>query len=63
MVDFHQLRTFQRILFKSYGCLRFQVWFVGSGTITEHYDHFDQDIFLIIILFVSGLSSLICIQN
>ena len=33
MGGFHQLRVFQRILYKRYSCLGFQDWFVDAGTI------------------------------
>ena len=34
MGGFHQLRVFQRILFKRYNCLDLQDWFVDYGIIT-----------------------------
>ena len=33
MDGFHQMRVFQRVLFKGYNCLSLQDWFVDSGTI------------------------------
>ena len=33
MPDFHQMRLFQRVLFKCYDCLGLQDWFVDSETI------------------------------
>ena len=33
MGSFHQMRVFQRVLFKRYNCLGLQDWFVDSGTI------------------------------
>ena len=34
MDGFHQMRVFQRVLFKRYNCLGLEDWFVNSGTIT-----------------------------
>ena len=33
MNRFHEMRVFQRVLFKRYNCLGLQDWFVDSGTI------------------------------
>ena len=33
MGGFHQMRIFQRVIFKRYNCLGLQIWFVDSGKI------------------------------
>ena len=33
MGGFHQIRVFEKVLFKRYNCLGFQDWFVYSGKI------------------------------